>query len=73
MYDYNFARILIFSSRSYLPHYKESVLNDEKKLIGEFGFRRRYCELCIPFSHLSISFESFAVDPGCQTCIQTTT
>lgn len=34
VYDCNFAHILIFLSRSYLPHYEESVLNDEKKLIG---------------------------------------
>lgn len=34
MYDYNFAHMLIFSSISYLPHYEESVLNNEKRLIG---------------------------------------
>lgn len=27
---YNFAHILIFSSRSYLHHYGESILNGEK-------------------------------------------
>jgi len=71
MTDYSFARILIFSSRAYLPHYEESVLNDEVNYFR--GFRRRYCEPCIPFCLLSVSFQNFVVNPGCQTFIPTTT